>query len=68
MSNKYLAWMLRITQNGSGKDQVWRASLEDPHSRERVGFETLEALYDFIQQSLSSPDPGQEFHVDNGSK
>jgi hypothetical protein len=54
MNKKYHAWMLRIIQNGGEEDKVWRASLEDPHTRERMGFDTLEALYEFIEQSIDS--------------
>jgi len=54
MTKNYYAWMLRITQSGSEEEKVWRVSLEDPHTRERRGFETLEALYQFLKNPLDS--------------
>ena len=53
----YFAWMLRITRIGSGENHVWRASLEDPHTRERVGFDSKEALYEHIQHCIDTSDP-----------
>jgi hypothetical protein len=32
---------------------AWRASLEDPHTGERMGFARLEALFDFLQRLTS---------------
>lgn len=57
MKKTYFAWMLRITQVGSGENHVWRASLEDPHTRERVGFDSTEALYEHIQHCIDTPEP-----------
>jgi hypothetical protein len=52
----YLSYLLRLwrvsedrgVQRGSAAD--WRASLESPHSSERVGFAGLEELFDFLLQ------------------
>ena len=53
MSNRrrrYLAYMLRLWQVEVDGDLVWRASLESPHTGERRGFASLEALFDFLRE------------------
>jgi len=47
---RYLAYMLRLWQMGSGEEPVWRASLESPHTGERRGFPSLEALVAFLEE------------------
>ena len=47
----YLAYMLRLWQDQSEADNVWRASLESPHTGERRGFASLESLFEFLRQS-----------------
>lgn len=48
----YRAFVLRTWQE-SGQDSagtgIWRYSLEDPHSGERFGFATIDALVAFLQ-------------------
>lgn len=48
----YLAYLLRIwrVQVATQDDglPVWRASLEDPHTGERMLFGTIEQLFDFL--------------------
>jgi hypothetical protein len=52
----YLSYLLRLwrvsedqgVQRGDAAN--WRASLESPHSGERVGFAGLEELFDFLLQ------------------
>ena len=39
---RYRAFLLRLWQERSGGEWVWRASLEDPHSNVRKGFADLE--------------------------
>ena len=51
---RYLAYMLRLWQVGSGKELTWRASLESPQTGERRGFATLEALFNFLGEQTSS--------------
>jgi len=46
----YLAYMLRLWQVDSDGEPAWRASLESPHTGERKGFASLEALFDFLRQ------------------
>ncbi len=60
MKKTYFAWMLRIIQIGSGENHVWRVSLEDPHTRERVGFDSTKALCEHIQHCIDNPEPNPE--------
>ncbi len=56
---RYLAYMLRLWQVGSGEEPIWRASLESPHTGERQGFAGLQALFAFLEeQTRSTDDPG----------
>jgi hypothetical protein len=44
----YVAYLLRLwREKGEGTTQ-WRASLQDPHSSERVGFANLDELFEFL--------------------
>ncbi len=55
---RYLAYMLRLWQVGGGKEPIWRASLESPHTGERQGFASLEVLFAFLEeQTRSTEDP-----------
>lgn len=57
----YLAYLLRLWQvnGGNGPSDsgnpkpVWRASLEDPSTRERIGFAGLEELFDFLKAQVT---------------
>jgi hypothetical protein len=46
---RYLSYLLRLWQTSDGKQTVWRASLQSPHSEERHGFASLEDLMDFLK-------------------
>ena len=46
----YLAYMLRLWRVNDDGKPVWRASLESPHTGERVGFGSLEALFAFLEE------------------
>jgi hypothetical protein len=45
---EYFSYLLRMWR--TGKESAWRASLEDPQTGERVGFGSLEALWEFLQR------------------
>lgn len=45
----YSAYLLRIWKTADGADPVCRASMEDVHSSERVGFGTLDELFDYLR-------------------
>lgn len=51
---RYQAYMLRLWQDEAGTD--WRASLENPHTGERRGFASLEALFTFLKQRAGQSD------------
>ena len=54
--HRYLAYMLRLWQ-ASGKEMVWRAFLESPHTGERHGFASVDDLISFLQrQTAIAPD------------
>lgn len=54
-SNTYVAYMLRLWQAGSRDGiPVWRASLENPHTGERLVFGDPTALFAFLSELLAS--------------
>ena len=46
---RYLSYLLRLWQDGSGEEGIWRTSLQSPRSGERQGFADLEELMDFLK-------------------
>ena len=57
-SLRYLSYLLRLWQTNDQGRTVWRASLESPGTRERLGFANLDELFKFLKtQTLSSEDP-----------
>ena len=54
---RYLAYMLRLWQVGGGEEPTWWASLESPHTGERRGFPSLEALFAFLEDELGPAVP-----------
>ena len=44
------SYLLRLWQTGSAGQQVWRASLENMQTGERLGFANLEQLFVFLMQ------------------
>lgn len=47
---RYRAFLLRLWQERSGGEWVWRASLEDPHNNARKGFPDLERLSAYLKE------------------
>ncbi len=47
---RYRAFLLRLWQERSGGEWIWRASLEDPHSNVRKGFADLEQLSAYLKE------------------
>ena len=59
----YLAYMLRLWQEKSEEGVTWRATLESPHTGERRGFASLEALVAFLMEiAISSQTRRSETH------
>lgn len=48
-SRSYLAYMLRLWRVEGEEEPAWRASLESPHTGERLGFGSLAALVAFLE-------------------
>jgi hypothetical protein len=56
----YLAYLLRLWQVNDDGKPVWRASLESPHTGERVGFGSLELLFAFLEEKTEDLAQGEE--------
>jgi hypothetical protein len=52
---RYLSYLLRMWQPGTGQDRAWIASLERPGTRERQGFASLDDLFDFLRRQTCLP-------------
>jgi hypothetical protein len=57
----YLSYLLRLWRvneegslHGGAKQVVWRASLENPHTRQRQGFASLDELFDFLREQTGA--------------
>lgn len=51
------SYILRLWRTGEPQTAEWHASLEDPFTKERFGFSSLEQLFAFIME-LSERDSG----------
>ncbi len=49
----YLAYLLRLWSDGARDGVGWRASLEHPHTGERLGFASLEWLFAFLEEQMA---------------
>ena len=59
----YLSYLLRLWRTSTDGQGVWRASLTDPLTGERIGFADLEALFEFLRRQtapLSEPDGNKD--------
>jgi len=45
------SYILRLWRAGAPRDGDWHASLEDPFTRERFGFSSLEQLFAFLMET-----------------
>ena len=53
----YISYLLRLWRSSdvsSGGKATWRASLENPHTGERTGFASLDALCHFLRQQTAT--------------
>lgn len=50
--SEYLSYLLRLWLAGDGDQPQWRASLEDPHTGEQTGFDSLEELFEFLRDKV----------------
>ena len=61
-SQLYLSYLLRLWRVESEKGPIWRASLQSPHTAERMNFNDLSALYSYLEEKLL------EFSKDQNAK
>lgn len=52
-ARNYFAYLLRLWRESGGESARWRASLQDPHSGERLGFASLEDLLGFLRRETA---------------
>ncbi len=50
--SRYLSYLLRLWCPDQSQSASWRASLEDPHTGERIGFANLEELFAFLMEKV----------------
>jgi len=56
----YFSFMLRVWRaNGEG-EAAWRASLESPHTGERIGFASLGELFGYLKVKIKEVDHASE--------
>ena len=48
----YAAYLLRLWRERSGESTRWRASLQDTHSGERVGFANPEEMFGYLRREM----------------
>ena len=48
----YISYLLRLWQTRSEKGLVWRASLESPQTRKRMGFTSLARLFAYLEREM----------------
>jgi hypothetical protein len=60
---QYFSFMLRVWQANDEGESVWRASLESPHTGERIGFASLEALFIFLWRRVGMATTGTTIKV-----
>jgi hypothetical protein len=48
----YKSYLLRLWSGTDVSNKTWRASLENPHTGERLGFENLERLFAFLMDDI----------------
>ncbi len=49
---RYRSYLLRLWETGSDEKAVWRASVENPMTKQRQSFATLEALFAFLEAQI----------------
>jgi hypothetical protein len=50
---RYFAWLLRIWESGE-EGAPWQASLQDPHSGERIGFASPEGMWIYVKKRIAT--------------
>ncbi|MEJ2736834.1 MAG: hypothetical protein P8189_25265 [Anaerolineae bacterium] len=64
----YISYLLRVWRS-NGDATTWRASLQNPHTGERIGFASINELCAFLRQQIgelsSSEDGAEPMQPDN---
>jgi hypothetical protein len=50
----YLSYLLRLWRESDGEVPVWRASLRSSRTGEKVGFASLEELFEYLRDRVSA--------------
>ncbi len=64
----YRSYLLRLWRVREGERDVWRASLQDPQSGERISFSTLDALFAFLKAKIEGDTGGDVDRVHEGER
>ena len=65
---RYISYLLRLWQTESDEGLVWRASLENPQSSERVGFSSLADVCAFLEREMGDNEGGETLPRGRGSR
>ena len=58
---EYFSYLLRLWRESDGERPVWRACLKSARTGEKVGFGSLEELYQFLLRQVGVlPDAGRD--------
>jgi hypothetical protein len=49
----YISYLLRVWRS-NGDETAWRASLQNPHTGERIGFASLDEMCAFLRQQTGA--------------
>jgi len=49
----YFSFLLRLWRAGEDGKPIWRASLEDPHTGEHLGFASLKELFIYLESQTA---------------
>jgi len=67
MNKTYHSYLLRVWQSDERGQPVWLASLEDPHTRRVLHFNSLEELWRFLKDQAADPDAPPP-HLENSKE
>ena len=56
---EYWSCLLRLWRVSEKGESIWRASLQNARTGERMGFASLEALYDYLRAEIGLEETGQ---------
>ena len=51
---RYVAYLIRLWLSDNAGEPVWRGSLEDPHTGNRLGFADLSSLFEYLRRQTES--------------